>query len=77
MKGGLASISLASLSRQIRRSHLPKVRNFDRLMVAEQILRLEVTMEVVLFVHIGKALHGLEHDVSDHAFREELASFLH
>jgi len=46
-------------------------------MVAEQILRLEVTMEVVLFVHIGKALHGLEHDVSDHAFREELASFLH
>ena len=34
-------------------------------------------MQVVLLVHVGEALEGLEHDVANHLLREELSSLLH
>jgi hypothetical protein len=46
-------------------------------MVAEQVLRLEVPMEVVLLVHVGKSLQCLEHDVPDHKFWKQLFALLH
>ena len=70
MNGGLASISFASLSELAKQLYSPKVRNFDRIVVAKQVFRLEISVEVVLLVHVRQTLKRLEHDVSDHELWE-------
>ena len=57
--------------------YLPKVSDFDGLMVAEEVLGLQVSMQIVVLVHVGQALEGLEHDISNHLLWEELAPFSH
>ena len=57
--------------------YLPEVCNFDGLVVTEKVLWLQITMQVVLLVHVGEALQGLEHDVANHLLWEELSTLLH
>ena len=57
--------------------HLPKVSNFDGLVVAEQVLGLQVSVQIVVLVHVGQTLQGLEQDVADNLFGEEFAPFSH
>ena len=46
-------------------------------MIAKQVLRFEITMKIVVLMHVSKALHSLKHDVSDLVLREESFPFLH
>ena len=54
--GGLASISLANLKAISNTEYVPKVRNLNRIMVAQQVLRLQITVEIILLVHVGESL---------------------
>ena len=82
MKGGLASISFARLQSskgagQAERKNLPEVGYLYRLVVAKQVLGLQVAMQVVVLVHVGQSLQRLKHNVPDHLLGEELASLTH
>ncbi len=46
-------------------------------MIAEQILRLQVAMQIVVLVHVGKALHRLEHNISNHLLWKKFAALPH
>ena len=78
----MASISFASLHTARRHSprkefDLPEVRDFDCIVVAEEVLGLQVPMKVILLVHVGQTLQGLVHDVADEVLREEFLALLH
>ena len=60
-----------------KKNHLPEVCNFHCLMVAEKVLWFEITMQVVVLVHVGQSLQGLKHYVANHLLWEELSSFSH
>jgi hypothetical protein len=76
--GGLASISFAKLNELSEwMEYVPKVRNLDGVVVAEQVLGLQIAMEVVLLVHVGESLQRLVHDVADDVLREQLLPLLH
>ena len=46
-------------------------------MVAKQVLRLQVPVQIVVLVHVGQTLQGLKHDVPDHLLRKKLLSLAH
>ena len=78
MNGGLASISFANLHQPLKTlKSLPKVRNFDRIMVTEQIFWLQISVEKILLVHVGQPLQRLIHDVADKILRKELLPLFH
>ena len=56
---------------------LPKVRNLDCVVVDEEIFGFEISMHIVLFVHVGEALERLVHDVADEVFGEEFFAVFH
>ena len=57
--------------------NLPKVRDFYGLVIDKQVLWFQISMQVVLLVHIRKPLERLEHDVSDQLFWKELLPLTH
>lgn len=46
-------------------------------MVAEQILRLQISVEKILLMHIGKSLQRLVNDVPNEVFWKELLPLFH
>ena len=77
MKGGRAFISFAKLKHLHSSMALPEVRDLDSLMVAKKILRFQISMEIVVLVHICKTLQGLEHNVPDLVLRKKPLALLH
>ena len=76
MNGGLASISLARLKGN-KNLFLPKVRNFNCVVVDKQVFWFQVSVEVILFVHVAQCLEGLEHNIPDHILWEQLLALFH
>jgi hypothetical protein len=64
VKGGRAFISFARLYPSSFEDKLPEVSDLDCLMITKEVLGFEVSMEVVVLVHISEALECLEHYVS-------------
>lgn len=54
-----------------------KVRNLYGLIIAKQILRFQIPVEVVLLVHVGEALESLKEYVSDDVLRKQFPAVLH
>ena len=54
-----------------------KISNLDGLMIAKEVFRLQISVEVVVFVHVSQALESLEHYVSDLVFTEQFSTVLH
>ena len=46
-------------------------------MVAKQVFRFQVSMEIILLVHVGQTLKCLEHDIPDHLLRKQLPPLTH
>ena len=46
-------------------------------MVAQEVFWFEISMEVVVLVHVGETLQRLKHNVSDLVLREETLPILH
>ena len=57
--------------------NLPKISYFYCLMVTKQILRLQISVKVIMFVHVGKTLQRLKKNVPDDVLGEKFAPFLH
>lgn len=54
-----------------------KVRNFYCIVVNEEIFRLQIPVEIVLLVHVSKALQCLEEHVAYSCLRKKLSPFFH
>jgi hypothetical protein len=46
-------------------------------MVNKQVFWLQVSVEVILLVHVAQCLQGLEHYIPDHILREQLLTLFH
>ena len=75
--GGLASISLANLQTISNTEYVPEVRNLNRIVVAQQVLWLQITVEIILLVHVCESLQRLVHDVADDVLGEQLFPLFH
>jgi hypothetical protein len=46
-------------------------------MVAQEVFWFEISMEVIVLVHVGETLQRLKHDIADLVLREESLPILH
>lgn len=46
-------------------------------MIAQKVLRLQISVQVVVLMHVAEALEGLENYVPDQLLREEFAPLTH
>ena len=46
-------------------------------MVTKEVFWLQITVQIVVFVHVTEALERLEHDIPNHLLREKLTPLSH
>ena len=46
-------------------------------MVAKQVFRFQVSVEIILLVHVGQTLKCLEHYIPDHLLRKQFPPLTH